>query len=194
MRLSLPVVLAILLNSSTLVQAGILGLPNLIQATATDPESSQTTLAQATFTTTANPEPTGSHLDKREARDKAIVNKEYAQAQKEKLEGTKIEEAPRPWLRTIYGTIPEVVTPTVIGGVTFSTKPPATTDGLEPWVTIKKDGTPKTIKPKLKNGQLKNGKPDVKNYFKEQSTIIYSQEQLKAHNLKPGETHEERSW
>ena len=49
----------------------------------------------------------------------------------------------------------EIVTPTIIQGVTFNAQPPSTTNGLEYWVSLKDDGSPKTIKPQMKNGQIK---------------------------------------
>lgn len=128
-------------------------------------------------------EPTG--LVKRDAEPmkKAIVNKQWLKEESEKIHGTE-DPLPKPWIRTIYGTVVEVVTPYAIGGVTFATKAPETTDGLEPWVSIKKNGLPKTINPKMKNGKIVNGFPDVKTYFQTQTTVTYHQKDIKAHNLK----------
>jgi hypothetical protein len=145
-------------------------------------------------TTFTNPElsisePT--NIVKRNAEPKnAIVNKVWLKEESEKLHGT-TSETPKPWLRTIYGTVVEVVTPYVVGGVTFAAPQPTSTDGLEPWISIKKDGLPKTIYPKLKNGKIQNGFPDVKTYYQTATTIVHEQKDLKAHNLNEGDTIEE---
>lgn len=128
-------------------------------------------------------EPT-SDLVKRDAEPrKAIVNKEWLKEQSEKLYGTSSSEPPKPWIRTIYGTIVEVVTPYEVGGVTFAAPQPTSTDGLEPWISIKKDGLPKTITPKSKNGRIENGFPDVKTYYQTATTVVHHQKDLQAHNL-----------
>lgn len=100
-------------------------------------------------------------------------------------------EEPKPWMRTIYSTEKEIVTPTVIAGVTFSGKPLPTPDPLEPWVSLNKDGTPKTIKPEIKNGRTKKGHPTYSTYFQTLSTKTYSYEDLKAHNMDPNDVYEE---
>ncbi|CDK24404.1 unnamed protein product [Kuraishia capsulata CBS 1993] len=149
------------------------------------------TLVQQETTQTVIPaQTTGSiAFEKREARkNKAIYNKEWLAEQNGE---SSTSETPKPWLRTIYSTKKEVVTPTVVAGVTFSAKPPKETDGLEPWISLKKDGTPVTVKPKLKNGQIKNGKPDLSTYFQTATTVIYNQKDLKAHNLPADAIHEE---
>lgn len=130
-----------------------------------------------------------------ERRWKEVVqpNKDYENklSQKKSLELAKPKEIPKSWIRTISSSVVEIVQPTVIASVTFSAKPPATTNGLEPWVSLNKDGTPKTIKPQNKNGNIKNGKPDYGTWFQDVHTVTYSHEELKAHNMKPGETFEE---
>lgn len=136
------------------------------------------------------PEPTVLVKREPDGMKKAIVNKQWLKEESEKIHGTE-EPLPKPWVRTIYETVVEVVTPYAVGGVTFATKPPVTTDGLEPWISIKKNGLPKTINPKLKNGKVANGFPDVKTYFQTETTITYHQKDLKAHNLKEDETVEE---
>lgn len=131
------------------------------------------------------------YLVKREAEPrKAIANKEWLKEESERLYGTE-EETPRPWLRTIYGTVPEVVTPYVVGGVTFAAQPPATTNGLEPWISIKKDGLPKTITPKMKNNVIENSFPAVRTFFQTASTITHHQSEIQAHNLGDDDTVEE---
>lgn len=141
-------------------------------------------------------------LAKREPR-KVVVNKEWLKQQaanrkKQAIQhGEEVEDededdgVPPPWIRTIYDSIVEVVTPTVIAGVTFSTRPATTTEGTEWWISVKDDGSPKTIKPKLKNGQIKHGYPDVGTYFQTATTIVHKQEELKAHNLKQGDVMKE---
>lgn len=100
-------------------------------------------------------------------------------------------EEPKPWHRTIYGDRAEIVTPTVIAGVTFSRKPLVTPDPLEPWVSLVKDGRPKTIKPEINKGRTKHGKPDYSTYFKKVYTSTWNYEGLKAHNMDYSDVHEE---
>ncbi|KAG7823552.1 hypothetical protein KL909_002949 [Ogataea angusta] len=140
------------------------------------------------------PQTMPSHIVLEKRIKKAIVNKEYAERMQGKGLSSTTTEKPDPWLRTIYGSIPEIVTPTVIGGITFSAKPPATTDGLEPWVSLKKDGSPKTIHPKMKNGKIQNGRPNLKTYFQTATTVTYNKEQLKAHNMAEDEVFTEVIW
>lgn len=128
------------------------------------------------------------HLFKR-VRD-VIINKDYAKQQAAKTQSSTTETPPPKWIRTYDGKT-EIVTPTVIQGVTFSAKPPATTNGLEWWVTLKDDGSPKTIKPQNKNGQIKNGRPDYSTWFQTATTVSYNKDQLKAHNMADDEIFEE---
>lgn len=100
-------------------------------------------------------------------------------------------EEPNPWYRTIYGSKVEIVTPTVIAGVTFRAKPSPTPNPLQPWITLNKNGEPKTVKPEIKNGITKKGSPDYSTYFKVVSTRTLAYEDLKAHNMDPDEVHEE---
>jgi hypothetical protein len=147
-------------------------------------------------TTTADAEPVV--LAKR-AR-KAIINPKYREVEdrkaalaKNKGKGT-LTEPPAPWRRTIYGLVVEIVTPTVIAGVTFGAKPPKTTDGLEYWVSLKKDGSPKTIKPENKGGRIKNPSPTYGTYFATATTVQYTKEQIKAHNMADDEIHVETEY
>ncbi|CAI4046161.1 hypothetical protein SUVZ_11G1390 [Saccharomyces uvarum] len=110
---------------------------------------------------------------------------------KEKM--TTSEEV-KPWLRTIYGSQNEIVTPTVIAGVTFSAKPDPTSDALKPWVSLKKDGTPQTIKPEIKKGRTQRKSPDYSTYFKTATMRTYSYEELKAANMDPDDVHEEEDF
>lgn len=119
-----------------------------------------------------------------------IINKDYAKNQAAKIQSSTTETPPPKWIRTYDGKT-EIVTPTVIQGVTFSAQPPTTTNGLEWWVSLKDDGSPKTIKPQNKNGQIKNGRPDYSTWFQTATTITYNKEQLKAHNMADDEIFEE---
>lgn len=113
---------------------------------------------------------------------KVVMNKDYKKLQQMKAGEASSSAAPTPWLRTIYSNKKEIVTPTVVGGVTFSAKPPTTTNGLEPWISLKKDGSPVTIKPKMKNGNIQNKSPDYSTWFQNPVTIQYTKEELQAHN------------
>ncbi|RKP31419.1 hypothetical protein METBISCDRAFT_14147 [Metschnikowia bicuspidata] len=112
-----------------------------------------------------------------------VVNKEYKKLQDMKNGKVYTTEIPKPWIRTIYGDKVEIVTPTVIAGVTISAKPPVLTDDLEPWVSLNGDGSPKTIRPKMKNGVIKNKSPDYSTWFQDVKTVTYSHEELRAHNM-----------
>ncbi|CCH46057.1 putative secreted protein [Wickerhamomyces ciferrii] len=103
-------------------------------------------------------------------------------------------EIPKPWVRTIYSSVREIVTPTVIEGVTFSGKPSTETDKALPWISLNGDGSPKTIKPQIKNGQTKKASPDYSTYFQTATTVTYNYEDLKAHNMDPDTIHEEVEW
>ncbi|GMM36005.1 Psg1 protein [Saccharomycopsis crataegensis] len=100
---------------------------------------------------------------------------------------------PESWIRTISSTIVEVVHPTVIAGVTFSAKP-TTYNGLTPWISLNKQGVPKTIMPKVKGGVTKDDIPDYKTYFQTATTIIHDNKNLKAHNLDEDDTFTEIKW
>ncbi|KAH3675430.1 hypothetical protein WICMUC_002719 [Wickerhamomyces mucosus] len=104
---------------------------------------------------------------------------------------TTSEETPKPWIRTIYSSVVEIVTPTVIQSVTFSAKPPLETDYPQPWVSLNKQGQPKTIIPEIKNGLTKKPSPSYSTYFQTPTTVTYSYEDLKAHNMDPSAYHEE---
>lgn len=114
--------------------------------------------------------------------------------------------ATMPWVRTIdltTTTIVTRVTPLVISLnsadiITISAKPTATLDKiksqLRPWVSIKKDGLPKTIKPKLVNGhEVRNGGYDVfdySTYFMTETTKTLSYEEMgKPKGMDPNEVH-----
>lgn len=133
------------------------------------------------------------HLEKR-YKD-VIVNKNYKDLELLKKYGTpEPEPTLKPWVRTIYSTKVEIVTPSVVAGVTFGAKPPRTTDGLEPWISLNKDGSPKTIKPKMKNGAIKDKSPDYGTWFQTATTVKYTKEELKAHNMGEDEVFHEESF
>jgi hypothetical protein len=121
-----------------------------------------------------------------------VLQKRYQKVRAPKSTTTTTSsETPKPWIRTIYDSVPEIVTPTVIEGVTFFAKPPENTDLPPPWVSLDKNGSPKTIRPQLKNGITKNASPTYSTYFQTATTVTYDYEQLKAHNMDPGQIHEE---
>ncbi|RLV95713.1 Uncharacterized protein JA1_000692 [Spathaspora sp. JA1] len=136
------------------------------------------------------PAPESPHRLQKRMRD-IIVNKDYAKNQAAKeAGGSSTTDIPLKWVRTV-GTKVEIVHPTVIAGVTFSAKPPLTTDGLEPWVSLDKDGRPKTMKPEIKGGRTKKAHPTYGTYFQTATTILHSKEDLKAHNMEDDEIFEE---
>ena len=107
---------------------------------------------------------------------------------------TTTSETPKPWLRTIYSTQKEIVTPTVIAGVTFSAQPLPTPNPLQPWVSLNKYGLPETKKPQIKNGRTKDPSPDYGTYFKTKHVKTYSYDDLKAHNMEEDEVHIEENF
>lgn len=127
-------------------------------------------------------------LDKRYK--EVVVAPDYRKLQQLKSGSSAATPTLKPWARTIYKTKVELVTPTVIAGVTFSAKPPATTNGLEPWISLKKDGSPQTIRPKNKNGVIEKASPDYSTYFQTATTVLYNKEQLKAHNMDEDQIYE----
>lgn len=142
------------------------------------------------MTITEGPQPTaGPRLEKR-FKEK-IVNPEYKKLQEEKQRTSSSTKTKlKPWLTTISSTRTELVTPTVVAGVTFNAKPAKTTNGMEPWVSLKKDGSPKTILPKNKNGHIKDGSPTYGTWFAQVTTIKYTKEEIKAHNMADDEVYE----
>ncbi|KAL6949238.1 hypothetical protein ACO0OE_001320 [Hanseniaspora uvarum] len=112
-----------------------------------------------------------------------------------------------PWIRTIdlsTTTIVTKVVPEVIyindkDIITISAKPQSTATkdfNLRHWVSIKKDGSPKTMKPKLVNGhEIKNGGYnliDYSTYFQIEETKTLSYEDMgKPKGMKPDEVHVE---
>ncbi|KAH3674297.1 hypothetical protein WICPIJ_009608 [Wickerhamomyces pijperi] len=124
--------------------------------------------------------------------DSPELEKRYQKVRKPKSETSEeVEETPKPWIRTIYGSIREIVTPTVIDSVTFNQKPQTNTDYPQPWVSLNKDGSPKTIRPNIKNGVTRNPSPTYGTYFQTATTVVYNYEDLQAHNMDPDQVHEE---
>lgn len=139
---------------------------------------------------TEAPQPTGGPRLEKRYKEK-IVNPEYKKLQDEKQKTSSTTRTKlKPWLTTISSTRTELVTPTVFAGVTFNAKPPKTTNGMEPWVSLKKDGSPKTILPKNKNGHIKDGSPTYGTWFAQVTTIKYTKEEIKAHNMADDEVYE----
>lgn len=125
-----------------------------------------------------------------------IQNKDYLKAQKEKAAQyeTSSSKLPDKWVRTVTlasSTKVELVRPTVIAGVTFSAKPPVTTDGLEPWISLDKSGRPKTVKPKNKDGRIESPSPTYGTWFATATTVYLNKEDLKAENMADDETFED---
>lgn len=151
---------------------------------------------EATGATEATEAP---RLAKRARVKEKIYGKGYQeqQAQKEGKGEPSTTKIPKPWARTITSvssTKVVLVKPTVIAGVTFSTRPPKTTNGLENWVSLQKDGSPKTIKPEHKGGQIKNGKPDYGTWFGTASIIPMGKDDIKAENMEEGEVYEHHEY
>lgn len=149
------------------------------------------------LTITQQPEPTEAVVLEKRARVKEkIYGQDYKKMQAEKAKSgeTSTSDMPRAWVRTISSTKTVIVRPTVIAGVTFSTKPPKTTNGLEPWVSLNKDGSPKTIKPQHKGGQIKKGKPDYGTWFGTATLIPMSKEEIKAENMEDDEVYEHEEY
>ncbi|KAI5957606.1 hypothetical protein KGF57_003300 [Candida theae] len=151
-------------------------IANAYALTLAQPEATpEPTLAS----TTDASEPT-QHLHKRMR--EVIVNKQHAANQAKKTASSSSEKPPPAWYRTVDGQV-EIVKPTVIAGVTISAKPPKTTDPLQEWVSLNKQGLPKTIRPEIKKGRTNKGHPDYSTYFQSATTVTYNKEQLKAHNM-----------
>lgn len=149
---------------------------NVYSLTLVQPEA---TPEPSLVATTDSSEPS-QHLFKR--MKEVIINKQHAQNQAQKTASSSSDTPPPAWYRTVNGQV-EIVKPTVIAGVTISAKPPKTTDPLQEWVSLNKEGLPKTIKPEIKNGRTKKGHPDYSTYFQSATTITFNKEQLKAHNM-----------
>ncbi|CAN3502362.1 PMA1 stabilization in the Golgi protein 1 [Diutina catenulata] len=129
----------------------------------------------AEYTARDIPEVTPAPLAKRKGGD-AKVNKEYQklQEQKENLEKgitSTSDEPPSPWVYTQSDDVKRIITPTVVGTVTLFTQPPKKDADLAPWVSLKKNGEPKMIKPKRAGDGVKNGPPDYGTWFATPTTV-----------------------
>lgn len=144
---------------------------------------------------TATPSPSINHITTSVVSDSPQLEKRYQKVRKPKSTTTdEAEETLKPWIRTIYGSVREIVTPTVIQSVTFNQKPSTETNYPQPWISLEKDGRPKTIRPNIKNGQTRNPSPTYATYFQTPTTVVYSYDDLKAHNMDPDQVHEEVEW
>lgn len=123
----------------------------------------------------------------------SVLEKRYRDVKVPIETTTTTELPPELWIRTILSTVVEIVHPTVIAGVTFLAKPTETGPG-QPWVSLNKQGVPKTIRPKVKGGVTKNTSPDYGTYFKSATTVVHSNQDLKAHNLGEDEEFKEVIW
>lgn len=150
-------------------------------------------LAQAAAWKSVDAQITDAPVLEKRAKD-VIINKDYQKKESLRIHGEASEEPPKPWIRTIYSGQVEIVTPTVVGGVTFSAPPPLETNGLEPWISLDKNGRPKTIKPQIKGGATKNPLPTYGTYFQTAVTKTYNKEELKAHNMADDEVFEHVVW
>ena len=140
----------------------------------------------------APPEITEMPMQKRVVEVK--VNKDFAKLQQQKNQANPTSSSTttqKPWVRTLSDNRKEIVTPTVIAGVTFGGKPPATTDGLEPWISLDKVGQPKTIQPQMKDGKIKKAWPTYGTWFATPTTIVHSNKDSEFHNIDDPEFHEE---
>ncbi|ODV78092.1 uncharacterized protein CANTADRAFT_91523 [Suhomyces tanzawaensis NRRL Y-17324] len=149
-------------------------------------------VTQAAHISEVVPEPTGAPQPLEKRYKDVVVNPKYKEQQEAKTASkTTSANQPKPWIRTLASDKKEIVTPTVIASVTFGAKPPKTTNGLEPWISLNKNGSPKTIQPKIKNGIIKNGSPTYGTWFATATTVTYNKEELKAHNMADDEIFEE---
>lgn len=96
---------------------------------------------------------------------------------------------PSPWLRTVSSKV-ELVTPTIIGGVTFSAKPKDVKTPV-PWLSVQPNGFLKTIVPVIKDGVTKNASPDHGNYFDVAVTTTISLGEVIKEHKGSGQMHEE---
>ncbi|KAI5951444.1 hypothetical protein KGF54_004518 [Candida jiufengensis] len=175
--------------SSIAIVCSILLTQTVNSLTLSQPD--QTIIPSSTQMYTTELTPTTEPKHQNQKRIKEIkINKDYARLQAMKTGSSSSDPPPANWFRTIDGKT-EIVRPTVIAGVTISAKPPKETDPLAEWVSLNKEGWPKTIRPEIKNGRTKNGRPNYSTYFQSATTITYNKEQLQAHNMADDEIHEE---
>ncbi|KAK9463469.1 uncharacterized protein V1516DRAFT_644832 [Lipomyces oligophaga] len=73
----------------------------------------------------------------------------------------------RPWTRTAPDGVISTVTPLLVEGVTLSPRPPAVTATSPlPWISLKKNGAPVTIRPKVKKeGWVEKPSPSYGTWF-----------------------------
>ncbi|KAK9379237.1 uncharacterized protein V2V93DRAFT_374339 [Kockiozyma suomiensis] len=82
----------------------------------------------------------------------------------------------RPWTRTAPDASTQIVTPLLVEGVTISPRPPAVTPTIAmPWVSLKPNGAPVTIKPKIKKeGYVEKASPSYGTWFPDQTAVVDS--------------------
>ncbi|KAK9449481.1 uncharacterized protein V1518DRAFT_416110 [Limtongia smithiae] len=80
----------------------------------------------------------------------------------------------RPWTRTAPNGGVETVTPMLVEGVTLSPRPPVVTATAPvPWISLKNNGAPVTVKPKVKKyGFVERPSPTYGTWFAEETGAI----------------------
>ncbi|KAK9332838.1 hypothetical protein V1520DRAFT_333645 [Lipomyces starkeyi] len=78
----------------------------------------------------------------------------------------------RPWTRTAPSGTKETVTPFIVEGITISPRPAVVTPTVAiPWISLKNNGAPATIKPKIKNGYTEKASPTYGTWFAEHTGL-----------------------
>ncbi|KAK9370085.1 hypothetical protein V1509DRAFT_645305 [Lipomyces kononenkoae] len=76
----------------------------------------------------------------------------------------------RPWTRTAPIGTKETVTPFIVEGITISPRPAVVTPTVAvPWISLKNNGAPVTIRPKVKYGYTENASPTYCTWFAEET-------------------------
>ncbi|KAK9234955.1 hypothetical protein V1525DRAFT_411388 [Lipomyces kononenkoae] len=79
----------------------------------------------------------------------------------------------RPWTRTAPSGTKETVTPFIVEGITISPRPAVVTPTVAvPWISLKNNGAPVTIKPNVKDGYTKNASPTYGTWFAEETGAV----------------------
>ncbi|KAK9477631.1 hypothetical protein V1514DRAFT_348131 [Lipomyces japonicus] len=80
----------------------------------------------------------------------------------------------RPWTRTAPDGAIETVTPVMVEGITISARPPVVTPTTPvPWISLKNNGAPVTVKPKVKKyGYVDKASPTYGTWFAEQTSVL----------------------
>ncbi|KAK9457329.1 hypothetical protein V1511DRAFT_163383 [Dipodascopsis uninucleata] len=79
----------------------------------------------------------------------------------------------RPWTRTAPDGAVQTVTPVIVEGITISARPPVVTPTAPiPWISLKNNGAPVTIKPKVKKeGITEKASPTYGTWFAENTGV-----------------------